>query len=70
MQQLQDFTGPTNIFLSDVNWALGKFKKLKFLEEKEMKGNEREEEEENGQAVRNYCLKQTLNLNDGGKISN
>lgn len=54
MQQLQDFTGPTKIFLSDVNWALGKFKKLKFLEEKEMKGNGKEEEEENGQAVRNY----------------
>lgn len=45
-------------------------KKLKFLEEKEMKGNEREEEEEKEQAVRNYWLKQKLNLNDGGKISN
>lgn len=37
------------MFLSDVNWVLGKFKNLNFLEEKEMKGNEGREEEEKGQ---------------------
>lgn len=67
MQQLQNFTGPTKMFLSDANWVLGKFRKFKFLEEKEMKGNERQEGEEKGQAVRNYWQTQKLSLNDGGK---
>lgn len=48
MQQLRNFSGPTKVFLSDVNWVLGKFKKFKFLEEKEMKGNEAQGEEEKG----------------------
>lgn len=68
MQQLQNFTGPTKMFLSVVNWVLGKFRKFKFLEEKEMKGNERQEGEEKGQAVRNYWQTQTLSPNGGGKI--
>lgn len=45
-------------------------KKLTFLEAKEMKGNERDDEEEKGQAMRNYWQKHNLKLNDGGKILN
>lgn len=68
MQQLQNFAGPTKMFLSDANWVLGKCRKFKFLEEKEMKGNERQEGEGKGQAGRNDQQTQKLSLNDGGEI--
>lgn len=56
MQQLQNFTGPTKMFLSDVE-SLECSKNFEFLEEKEMKGKERQEGEEKEQAMRNYRQK-------------